>query len=219
MIASRHLGLRSPSVFALEPIESRRHFSVSSWSSDSISSLTDSYFAQVDMGSDGDPNGFATSSAGIGDIQSVWSFTTWDTNLDNGLDSTWRTVTFALNNKNNGMESFKVDTGSVQSFYAGPSIAVNSVTFRAAVQGANMEMDWRSISVKFYSGTTLVETDPLSDFGASTMSSGTVQESGVVLTPTASNVTGVTVSAQVRLQAAAGTYAGSSDIFGQILIN
>jgi hypothetical protein len=98
-------------------------------------------------------------------------------------------------------------------------VVVNSVTVRAAVQGSFMEMDWRSISVKFYSGTSIVETDPLSDFGASTMTSDTTQEAVTVLTPNVSNCTGVTVTGQARLQAAQGTTVGPNDIFGQILIN
>jgi hypothetical protein len=157
--------------------------------------------------------------SGVEDIQLTSSYTTWDTNLTDGLDSGWKNVTFALNNKNNGDMSVKVGLSNVLTINVGSSVVVNSVTVRAAVQGSFMEMDWRSISVKFYSGTSIVETDPLSDFGASTMTSDTTQEAVTVLTPNVSNCTGVTVTGQARLQAAQGTTVGPNDIFGQILIN
>src|SRR4051794_27897442 len=152
---------RSRCAFDLEAVEPRRHFSVVTWVSDVLSDLSDVYFADVQMGSDGNPTGYATGIAGVGDTQRIWSYTTWDPNLSDGLDSGWRLITFALNNKSNGSLTFKVGTGSLQTFNAGSSITVNSLTMRAAVQGANMELDWRSISVNFYAGTSIVETDTL----------------------------------------------------------
>ena len=210
---------RAQAAFILEPIESRRHLSVTSWVGDSLSLLADAYFGQVQFGSDGDPIGYATGISGVGDIQESFSYTTWDTNLTDGLDSGWKSVSFALNNKNNGDMSFKVGLSNVLTVNVGSGVVVNSVTLRAAVQGASMEMDWRSINVKFYSGSSMVESDTVSEFGASTMTSGTTREAVTVLTPTAQNCTGVTVAAQVRLQAAQGTSVGPNDIFGQILIN
>lgn len=215
----RQATRRAQPIFILEPIEPRRHLSLTSWVSDTLSILTDAYFGEVRFGNDGDPLGYATGMSGVGEIPVTWSYTTWDTNLTDGLDSGWKTVTFALNNKNNGDMSFKVGLSNILTLNVGPSVAVNSVTLRAAVQGASMEMDWHNITVKFYSGTSMVESDPIPDFAASTMTSGTTQESVTVLTPTAQNCTGVTVAAQVRLQAAQGTTVGPNDIFGQILIN
>src|SRR4051794_26671102 len=162
----RHTTHRTPRAFILEPIESRRHLTVLSWTNDFLSDDTGAYFGQVQFGSDGDPNGYATGISGVGETQETWSFTTWDANLQDGLDSTWRPVTFALNNKTNGDMSFKVGLGSTLTFNVGSSVVVNSVTFCAAVQGAFMEMDWRSISVKFYSGSAIVESDTVPNFGA-----------------------------------------------------
>jgi hypothetical protein len=82
-----------------------------------------------------------------------------------------------------------------------------------------MQIDWRNIVVRFYSGTSIVESDSLSSFGASTMADGEVRESVTVLTPSAQNVTGVTVSAQVRVQGAVGLSPSDKDVFGEILIN
>jgi hypothetical protein len=123
-----------------------------------------------------------------------------------------------LNTKSNGNLSLKVGTGSVQTFNAGSGISINAITIRAAVQNSNMEMDWRNLQVSFYSGNSVVETDTVPDFNASTMTGGTVQEAISVVTPTATGITGVSVVGQVRLQAAAGTYPGPSDIFGQVLV-
>src|SRR3954469_25398194 len=98
MLASRNNPLRPRCAFALEHMESRCHFTTTSWTTDSISTnLSHAYFAGVQMGDDGDPNGLATGVSGVGDTVKKTVFTTWDTNLDDGLDSGWRTVTFSLN--------------------------------------------------------------------------------------------------------------------------
>jgi hypothetical protein len=203
----------------IEQIEPRRHLAVSYFTNDYISDLSDNYFAQVDFGDNGDPNGSPTGSAGINGDQYAWSFTTWDGNESDGVDSSWRTIAYALNSKNNGMVNWRVDTGAVQSFPAGAGISVNSVTLRAGVEDPFMEIDFRSITVRFYSGTSLVETDQVANFGANTMDGSFQQESGAVVTPNVPNCTGVSVIAQVRLQAPAGTYPGPTDMFGQVLVS
>jgi hypothetical protein len=100
----------------------------------------------------------------------------------------------------------------------GSGVLVNKVTLNAVVQGASMEMDWHNVTVKFYVGTLIVETDAVPDFGASTMTSGTSQQAVTVVTPTVPLCTGVSVVGQVRMQAAAGTPVGPNDVFGQVMI-
>jgi hypothetical protein len=51
------------------------------------------------------------------------------------------------------------------------------------------------------------------------MNGGSVRQAVTVITPTASNCTGVTVAAQVRMQATQGVAVNPQDIFGQILIS
>jgi len=210
---------RSRRKIVLEPMESRRHWSVTSWVGDTISELTDVYYGDVQFGSNGDPNGAATGLSGVEGAQQTLSFSIWDLNLLDGLDSGWKSVSFALNNRSNGDLSFKVGTSPVMTVNVGTSVAINSVTMRAAVQTASAQMDWRSITVKFYSGTTLVETDTVPNMTASTMNGGEVRESVAVVTPSVPNCTGVTVSAQCRLQAPLGSLLSPQDVFGQILIS
>src|SRR2546430_12420461 len=102
MNAFPQVARRAPLAFILEPIESRRHLSVTSWTHDFLTDLGGAYFGEVQFGSDGDPNGYATGISGVGDTQETWSFTTWDLNPLDGVDSGWRGVSFALNSKANG---------------------------------------------------------------------------------------------------------------------
>src|SRR4051812_43921313 len=111
MLACAKQPPRLRRAFTFETVESRCHLSVTSWTTDSISNnLTDAYYATVQMGDNGDPNAIPTAVSGVGTTPVKLLYTTWDTNLEDGLDSGWRSVSFALNIKHNGDESFKVGT-------------------------------------------------------------------------------------------------------------
>jgi hypothetical protein len=173
----------------------------------------------LQYGNDGDPNGLATQMTGVGSTINTSGLNVWDSNLTDGLDSGWQNVALTLNTKFNGLMSLKVGLSSTQSFNTGsPLMSIGSITIRADVQNAFMQMDWRNITVKFYSGSSVVETDPMPDIEASTMDGSSVQESGAILKPNASNITGVSISAQVRLQSVPGVTPLPSDIFGQVLV-
>ena len=49
MSASRTLALRPLRSYTLEPVEGRCHFSVTTWTSDTISQLSNEYFGEVQL--------------------------------------------------------------------------------------------------------------------------------------------------------------------------
>jgi hypothetical protein len=206
----------------IEPIESRLFKSVSSWQDDYISDLSGaSYFGAVYVGDNGDPWGYATTDAGTNDEPQVWSYITWDSNPDDGLDSGWRGMQLDVNTGGNGGGSWEVDSAGPGTFAASTNTVIHSVTLRAAVMMSQMQIDIASITVEFYHEGQIVETVHPDGVSASTMTSTTSdpREAIEVITPTASNCDGVSVAAVVRLQTAEGTYAQGADIFGQVLVS
>jgi hypothetical protein len=209
-------------VISMEPVEPRCFMSVTTWSDNSISDLSGAtYFGEVLLGDDGDPWGIATGTAGQYDEQETWSFAQWDSNLDDGLDSDWRSVSLSINSSGTGGATFQVATEEPGTFSAPSSGTIHQVTIRAAVTGAQMEMDWKNLRIEFYRQGQLMEAVQPDGLSADTMTEGSSDpaESVAVVTTTAPNCDGVVVVGQARLRTAAGTYAGPSDIFGQILVS
>src|SRR5581483_1585049 len=207
---------RSGSV-VVESVEPRTFMSVSTWSSSTVSSLSGNYFGDVLVGDNGDPWGVAAGIAGQGSTKETWNYTEWDSDLDDGMDSDWRTFGVSINTANNGEVDFQVGSGT-SSYTTSPSGVIHSVKIAADVSGSGLSMDWQDLTVSFYRDGRMIESDSLADFGVSTMNGGYQQEKGVVLTPTATNCNGVSIVGSVRLQAAAGTWPGGTDIMGQVAI-
>ena len=200
----------------LERFEARRLISTTAWNSNSISDLSGNYFSTVCVGDNGNPWGVATASAGAGHEESAWVYTQWDSDLDNGLDSGWHSTSFSLNTSGSGGGNWNGN-----SFSVGSGLSIHSVTIRADVAGPDMEFDWQNVNINFYHNGQVVESQSLNALTASTMNvSGTdPYEAGVIVTTGATNCDGVSISGQVRLKTAQGTYANPTDIFGQVLIN
>jgi hypothetical protein len=204
-----------------EPMEARLLRSVTSWTSDSISQPSGAtYFGEVLFGDDGDPYGYPTTEAGQSDQVTTWSYTQWDSNLDDGLDSGWHTIALSINPAATGEGIWSVD-GDNTTIAQSASGIIHQVTVQADVAGGQMEMDWKDLQIKFYRHGQLMETiTPTSPTAGSLTSSSTdPAESGIVVTASASDCDGVVVTGAVRLQAAQGTYPGPTDIFGQIAVS
>jgi hypothetical protein len=206
----------------MEAVEPRCFKSVSAWSDPSVTTFNGDYFGEVLFGDNGNPWGVPTGVTGQGDEWNDWSFTNWDTNLDDGLDSDWRDVSLSINASGNGESSWEDGDEDPETFSAGTSSTIQSVTIQAAVAGNGLEMDWAGLTIRFYHNGALVETvNPTDGVSANTMNSsnGSPAESIMVVNPTATNANGVFISGMVRLKAGAGTYPGQTDIFGSITIN
>lgn len=205
--------------FRMEQVEPRCLRSVSFWSGTSISDLFGDYFGSVLFGDNGDPWGYATGTAGVGSQESTWLYVEWDDYLYDGADSGLVFVQLSINADGDGLGNIAAGNSEADAFYVG-SPSVESVTMRAGVMAADMQMSWSGVSVAFCRDGSIIETVNVGDFGVSTMNGpNTPAESGVVVTPSGSNFDGVMVTGYARLQAAEGTYPGASDIFGQIFVS
>ncbi len=205
----------------IESFEPRLFMSVTSWTSNQISDLSDSYFGEVLFGDNGSTWGYPTTEAGSTDTADTWTFTQWDPNPDDGIESESHEVALSINADGAGSGSWKVDSDSPASFSVASSGTIHQVAIRAAVMGSQMEMDWADVEVDFYQHGKLVETVVPAAPTVSTMDStnNDPAESVVMVTPTNGNDDGVVVTGSVRLKAAQGTYPGPSDIFGQVLVS
>src|SRR5205085_11328087 len=84
---------------------------------------------------------------------------TWDSNLGDGLDSGWRSVSLTLNVSGTDQLSFAADGANTLTYSAGLLTHIQQVTVRAAVAGAEMGFAWEGLSISFYNGNALIQTD------------------------------------------------------------
>jgi hypothetical protein len=208
----------------MEPVEQRRLMTatVTSSTESTISDLSGAaYFGAVAFGCDGAVYGPATVGAGTGGETSAEAYTTWDSNLDDGLDSGYVPFLLKVNVGGDGVSTMEASDSGVMTFATGATAGVHQVEIQAAVAGPSMQMDWRDVTVNFYRGGQLVESVNVGGLSADTMDSGSYDpaESIAKVTTDASDYDGVSVVGEVRMVAAQGVYPNPTDIFGQVAIS
>lgn len=213
---------RSPaSPIRLEPLEGRRHLSVSYWSAESVSSITDfSIGGDVRYGDNGDPYGMGEAAICTPSQQLDVGLVTWDGDPYDGIDSGWRSVVLDATLGATDAVDFAVGSTAVAEG-ADLASSIGAVTIRAAVSGPDMAVEWDAIVVRFYRDGQLVETVSVDDLSADRLGSSDPDpyEAGATVTPSASDYDRVVISGQVRVRAAEGTYPWGTDLFAQVLIS
>jgi hypothetical protein len=215
-ILSRFRNIHRP---LMEACESRLFKSVSSWTSDSPTTVDNDEYATIEYGDNGYPYGMPTESAGQGTDEDVWSSTVWASDPDDGVYSGWRAFDFSVNSANDGNASLSVDDTDAQTFSVDPNAAIHSVTIQADAMYGGISFSWSDLTVSFYHNGQLVDTEQPANFSAGDLNSTSsdASESGVVVT-TSDNANGVEVKGFAEIQSAAGVYPGGTDVFGQISI-
>jgi hypothetical protein len=180
----------------------------------------ESLYASMDVGTNGNPYGDPTFAAGDDQGEEVWGFGVWDSNTSNGFDT--GNVAVGFTGASNGNETLAVGSNAPIS-YAGDSFdSISSVQFQAAVT-VPASTSWTNISVNFYSGNKLVETDSVGVGPAvNTINTpGNPQaEQILTITPSVSSpITNVVAIGTLRMTAPAGSAFGSSSMFGNIVVN
>ena len=205
----------------IEILESRDLKTVTYSSGSTPSDPSGTYFGAVIFGDNGNDPGVPTASAGVGDDTSGVAYITWDQNPWDGVDNGGTSVTFAVNIDSSHAGTFAIGDDNSIGFNVDSSQQVHSVTLRGLVTGPGMAFDWSDVQVSFYSGGSLVESQSVSTLQADTMDSTNwdPEEAMAVVTPTASNVDGVKITATAHLQSTDGTYPGWTDISGQIFVS
>ena len=175
-------------------------------------------YASLEVGSNGDPYGYATSSEGDDQGEEAWGFNVWDadgsSNFDSGL------VAVQSTGASDGNESLIVGSAAPMS-YSGDSFGtIASVQLQAAVE-IPAEAAWSDVSLNFYSDGSLVETDNLGVGPAvNTINTPNSPQAEQVLTFFPSHQSDkVVVTANFRMSAPGTSNPGPIDMFGNIFIN
>jgi hypothetical protein len=182
----------------------------------------DDLYGNMMVGGNGDPYG--TPEFDVGDDQGMenWGFCTWDSTWNSNGNTPFDTgsIAVAFSAATDGSESLQVGSNDPVT-YTGDSIdSISSVVFQAAVT-VPAEASWSGISVEFFSGSTLVETESdLTGPVANTTEtpSTPVAEQLMTITPDVSGVTSAIATGTMRLQAPAGTTPGATGMFCNIFI-
>lgn len=207
---------------AFQSLEARRFASVSLWSGTSfMNASTDQFFGQVEIGDNGWAAGTETGYTGTYGTSQDRNYTQWDSDLSDGLDSGWRPLALSVNVQSSGNAYFVAGSASAMTFSAGTGLSFHQVRIAAEVDGSGYEVDLRSIVVGFYHDGSLVQQYSLDDFSANTMDASNEDplSTGATVTTTASNINGVYVSGQVRLQAAQGYYPANDDLKAVVAVS
>jgi hypothetical protein len=181
---------------------------------------TQSLYASLMVGSNGDPNGDPTYAIGDDQGEEAWGYQVWDSRSLNGaFDS--GSVTFAFTGKSTGDESISVG-GAAPVTYTGDSFGtIASVQLQAGVL-IPAEAKLSGLIVSFYSGNTLAEQDIIPvgpDANTIPTPSTPVAEQLMTITPPSSNCDKVVIIGTLRLTAPPGSYPGTSDMFCNVFIN
>lgn len=167
---------------------------------------------------DGGPMTFDAGSAS--DPGAVGGWTTWDDSPDDGTDSAWVDVALTFQKTSGGSEiTWSVDGQSVT--YDASSFNVISKIAIVADSSAQALISWQNVAVKFFQGGQQADSyisgsGPTVDETANT--DPTEQADILTITPQASNIDKVTITAQVRLASPEGVYLDANSVFGQVLI-
>jgi hypothetical protein len=184
--------------------------------------MTDDYayslYGSMSVGSNGDPNGDPTMTAGDDQGEEVWGYQVWDSDTSDGFDTGNVPVDFT--GDTSGNESLTVGSSGPLT-YAGDSFgSISSVQLQAGVQ-IPASASWSNVVVSFYNGSQLLETDCVaSGPSVNTINTPSTPAAEQVLTviPTAQNATSVSVSGNMRMTSPNGN-PGSADMFCNIFIN
>ncbi len=206
----------------IETMEQRALMSVSFSGGSSITEITDySLCATARIGDNGDPWGLASVVSQTATEYAGSAINEWDSNLANGLDSGWVDFAFSADMASGAM-SWAVVGADTITYVGNVGTGVSNVEIQAGVTSGGMAFAFSNMSVKFYSGDTLIDTETFSDGPAvDTMSAQTssAAESRAVVTPGASTCDKVIITGSIRLQAAQGVSAIGEDVFGKIYIH
>lgn len=222
-VTSRTNRSNGRSFVAMESIESRmmRAATIDSSVGDSLSEISGTYYGAVLFGDNGYAYGTPTACAGTSSNAPAYTYTAWDNNLDDGVDSGLVEFGLAINVDGAGAGYFVVRNTAPISFSTGTGGSIEQVTVQADVANSYMEMQWQDVTVSFYSGGQLMETVSLGGLSAGALDGSTSgpAESVVTISTNTSNYDGVYVTGHVRLMAAEGMYPNPTDIFGQVTIS
>jgi len=150
---------------------------------------------------------------------------TWDSNLQNGLDSTWVAVSFTAKS-GGGINGVNLTVGGSTVVFSGASYgAITQLTFVANVDGAGKRFSFRNVVVDFYENDTDVdpaETVEVSDASApiaSTMgASEPAADSASLDVKPSDTYSKMVVSAEVRLESTDTGLPSSDSIAGTIYV-
>lgn len=203
----------------IEAIEPRQFCSVSYYNDGSQGNADGTFFASVLYGDNGDENGVPTSASGVNDQVSGVAYYNWVADIDDGLDSGNQNILFSVSAYTKSATLMVANENSGD-FAVSSSTTVHSVELRAAVAAPGMEFKFSDVCVNFYHGSSVVEMVDVNDLDADTRNATDWNgaEAAAVITPTASNVTGVKVVATFQMKANAGVYPGPTDVSGQIFV-
>jgi hypothetical protein len=150
---------------------------------------------------------------------------TWDSNLQDGLDSGWVALTFTAKS-GGGNNGVTLNVGGVNVVYSDVTYGdVNKVMLSAFVDGANKRMSFRSVVVEFYDNDTdeeparTIELPDTSAPIASTMGmSGSVSDERTVgIVPDQPDAK-VIVYAEVRLESTSSSLPAADSIAGGVYL-
>jgi hypothetical protein len=171
--------------------------------------------AGVRYGMDGSPDGAPTY-----DVRSssLWDggWLTWDGNPDDGIDSGWSSVDLIISHSG---VTWTVD-GQSATIDAPSFNSINQIQI-IADSSAQAMMSWQNVGIQFYSNNQVV--DSWGSYGGPTIDETAEQnpiekQDILTLTPQASNVDKVHLTAQVRMTCPQGVYLDQNSVFGQVLI-
>jgi hypothetical protein len=178
----------------------------------------DDLFGNMMVGGDGNGSGCAETTVGDDQGGEYYGYYTWCESEGDGFNSGGVPVSFVADS--DGYESLEVSTNDPVT-YNGDSIGpIGSVVFQAAVteQGS---AEWSDISVDFYSGSTLVETDSAMqgpEANTTDTPSTPQKEQLMTVTPSASDITSVKIAGEIQLTAPAGSTPGPTGMFCNVFI-
>lgn len=188
--------------------------------SNSISNLSGySYISELCYGSDGDEFGDPELASGTPGTEATGR-TEWDSDPDDGIDSGWCGAALSFHNGATG-QAWQVNSASAIQTSVGTFNGISKVRIRAAVTN-QAAMLWNNLQVDFFKNGVKQESASLASFGpdATQIPGGATKESLVTITPAAGNhYDSFTLSAAVRLEAPAGVYPATNDIYSQVLVS
>jgi len=177
------------------------------------------YFAEFQLGNNGDPGGVAGAIAGMGPDVENSMLVKWDTDLTDGLDSGLVDFQYTVDLASSS-NSLSLD-GTAVGCSSSSTSSLHNVTLRAGVMYGGLASSLQGVLVQFYSGNTLVDSAYVANDSADMLnsSSGDPFESITTVATSATNVDKVVVTGAVRLQSTTSVSPDPGDIFSGIYIS
>jgi hypothetical protein len=181
-------------------------------------------YAEVKYGSNGAAGGVPEYGVGHDPSDTVTGRRVWDGNLADGLESGWINVELALEPGGGANDVKWTVFGGTPNpvFYSGVTYGtIVQVRVRAAVQ-APVQMQWRSVTVKFYKNGTMVDSFTRRagpEVDRRSYPTPVAAEQVLTVVPAAADNDKVVVTGQVRLHAPAGISLQATDLFGQVFVD